>query len=421
MPRRRLTAGALDAADDEGNTALQHACLHGVCSVAEQLLAAGASPDLVNKDNKTGVDLSMENPLKRDAGKMEAVVQVAIESQLPAILDDMRNEGNGDEAQAQACLRIVSLAPCAEESQWRKVQQNVTQHSVVLQGYLKMHELGVTEALLNIMERHPSSELLAVSVCKLLNIVGRHLKVRGKFFASSGVSRLLSVMETHSASSSVQEAALVALRHFICCHGKTAAESGKSMQLLINAMQAHQGECNVQRAACFTISEIPRSFETHYFKPGDTLELKLDRTGQTGVLSLTVHDSVVAQIKGLPSDVALFPAVAITNKDCRCSFTFGTNMGGAFGAKPATANAFGAPHQQSGSCGHNFVNPRWSLSAKEKSMGISIDALTATGSGWVRTETAVPNGEVATWQLKLSAGTGVLRVFLAFLLLTTLD
>ena len=31
-------------------------------------------------------------------------------------------------------------------------------------------------------------------------------------------------------------------------------------------MQAHQGECNVQRAACFTISEIPRSFETHYFK-----------------------------------------------------------------------------------------------------------------------------------------------------------
>ena len=52
-------------------------------------------------------------------------------------------------------------------------------------------------------------------------------------------------------------------------------------------------------------------------------------------------------------------------------------------------------------------------------MEISIDALTATGSGWVRTETAVANGEVATWQLKLSAGTGVLRLVLAFVLLTT--
>ena len=38
-------AGALDAADDEGNTALQYACLHGLCGVAEQLLAAGAKPD----------------------------------------------------------------------------------------------------------------------------------------------------------------------------------------------------------------------------------------------------------------------------------------------------------------------------------------------------------------------------------------
>ena len=71
--------------------------------------------------------------------------------------------------------------------------------------------------------------------------------------------------------------------------------------------------------------------------------------------------------------------------------------------------------------GHNFVNLRWSSTAKAKLMEISNGALTATGSGWVRTETAVPNGEVATWQLKLSAGTGVLRVFLAFLLLTTLD
>ena len=62
-------AGALDVADDEGNTALQHACLHGLCGVAEQLLAAGARPDLVNKDNKTAVDLARENPLKIDAGE----------------------------------------------------------------------------------------------------------------------------------------------------------------------------------------------------------------------------------------------------------------------------------------------------------------------------------------------------------------
>ena len=69
--------------------------------------------------------------------------------------------------------------------------------------------------------------------------------------------------------------------------------------------------------------------------------------------------------------------------------------------------------------GHNFVNLRWSSTAKAKSMEISNGALTATGAGWVRTETAVANGEVATWQLKLSAGTGVLRLVLAFVLLTT--
>ena len=62
-------AGALDVADDEGNTALLHACLHGMCSVSEQLLAAGAKSELVNKDNKTAVDLAMQNP-----EKMEAVV-----------------------------------------------------------------------------------------------------------------------------------------------------------------------------------------------------------------------------------------------------------------------------------------------------------------------------------------------------------
>jgi len=62
-------AGALDVAGDEGNTVLQRACLHGLCSVSGQLLVAGARPDLVNKDNKTAVDLARENPLKIDAGE----------------------------------------------------------------------------------------------------------------------------------------------------------------------------------------------------------------------------------------------------------------------------------------------------------------------------------------------------------------
>jgi hypothetical protein len=44
--------------------------------VAEQLLVAGAKHDLVNKDNKTAVDLALQNPLKIDAEKMESVVQV---------------------------------------------------------------------------------------------------------------------------------------------------------------------------------------------------------------------------------------------------------------------------------------------------------------------------------------------------------
>ena len=63
---------------------MQHACLHGLCGVAEQLLAAGARPELVNKDNKTVLDLSMENPLKIDAGKMEAVVQLLAKRSLLA-------------------------------------------------------------------------------------------------------------------------------------------------------------------------------------------------------------------------------------------------------------------------------------------------------------------------------------------------
>ena len=60
-------ADALDVPDDEGNTALLHACLHGLHGVMEQLLVAGAKPELVNKDNKTAVDLAMQNAEKTEA------------------------------------------------------------------------------------------------------------------------------------------------------------------------------------------------------------------------------------------------------------------------------------------------------------------------------------------------------------------
>ena len=37
-------AGALDVQNDEGTTALMHACKHGLRGVVEQLLAAGEPP-----------------------------------------------------------------------------------------------------------------------------------------------------------------------------------------------------------------------------------------------------------------------------------------------------------------------------------------------------------------------------------------
>ena len=70
-------AGALDAADDEGNTALQHACLHGVCGVAEQLLAAGARPELVNKDNKTALLLACAHGHEETARMLVAPTKAA--------------------------------------------------------------------------------------------------------------------------------------------------------------------------------------------------------------------------------------------------------------------------------------------------------------------------------------------------------
>ena len=80
-------AGALDVADDEGNTALQHACLHGLCGVAEQLLAAGARPDLVNKDNKTALVLACAHGLEA------AAALLAEPSQAAGVLDAVGDDG----------------------------------------------------------------------------------------------------------------------------------------------------------------------------------------------------------------------------------------------------------------------------------------------------------------------------------------
>ena len=67
-------AGALDAADDEGNTALQHACLHGLCGVAEQLLAAGAKPELANTSGKTAFMLA------KDARTIESMLAAGVQA-----------------------------------------------------------------------------------------------------------------------------------------------------------------------------------------------------------------------------------------------------------------------------------------------------------------------------------------------------
>jgi len=58
----------------EGATALMHACVAGVCGVVELLVAAVANLDRINKENKTALDFSLQNPLAIDGDKMAAVV-----------------------------------------------------------------------------------------------------------------------------------------------------------------------------------------------------------------------------------------------------------------------------------------------------------------------------------------------------------
>jgi len=61
-----------------------HACVAGVCGVVELLVAAGANLDLINKESKTALDLSLQNPLGIDGDKMAAVVGVLAKHSLRA-------------------------------------------------------------------------------------------------------------------------------------------------------------------------------------------------------------------------------------------------------------------------------------------------------------------------------------------------
>jgi hypothetical protein len=175
-----------------------------------------------------------------------------IESQLPAILDDMRKEDNEHAKQADACLRILSLAPCVEEAEWSKTVRSL-QHTAAMNQYLKMHELGVTDLLLKAMEAGTLHAPLSIAVCKMLNVLGRHLTIKAKLLSSGWLPRVLAVMEAHPASS-VQEAALNALSQIIS--SAFAEKKDQTLELLLNAMQVHHGDCGVQRAACMTLSRI---------------------------------------------------------------------------------------------------------------------------------------------------------------------
>ena len=79
-------AGALGVADDEGNMVLLHACLHGVCTVAEQLLDAGTKPGLVNKDNKTALLLACAHGHEKAAALLVDPTKAA--DALDAVGDD---------------------------------------------------------------------------------------------------------------------------------------------------------------------------------------------------------------------------------------------------------------------------------------------------------------------------------------------
>jgi hypothetical protein len=179
--------------------------------------------------------------------------QHSIESQLPAILDDMRKHGNGHAEHADACLRILSLAPCVEEAEWSKTLRSF-QLSCELQ-YLRMDELGVTDLLLKVMEAGTLHAPLAIAVCKVLNVLGRHLTIRAKLLSSGWLPRVLAVMGAHPASS-VQEAALNALSQIIS--SAFAEKKNQTLELLLNAMRVHHGDRGVQRAACIALSRISK-------------------------------------------------------------------------------------------------------------------------------------------------------------------
>jgi hypothetical protein len=119
--------------------------------------------------------------------------------------------------------------------------------------YLKMHELGVTDLLLKVMEAGILHAPLAIAVCKVLNVLGRHLTIKAKLLSSGWLPHVLAVMEAHPASS-VQEAALNALSQIIS--SAFAEKKDQTLELLLNAMRVHHGDSGVQRAACIAISRI---------------------------------------------------------------------------------------------------------------------------------------------------------------------
>jgi ankyrin repeat protein len=114
-------AGALDEPNDEGATALMHACVAGLCGVVELLVAAGANLDLINKLNKTALDLTLQNPLRIDGDKMAAVVGVLCKHSLRAaaqvgdaelVAEHIAREG-ADLAARDGCGRTALVVACA--------------------------------------------------------------------------------------------------------------------------------------------------------------------------------------------------------------------------------------------------------------------------------------------------------------------
>ena len=227
---------------------------------------------------------------------------------------------------------------------------------------------------------------------------------------------------TYRQSYQCQSAIAAALRECVPCAGGEASGVAETWTCdsccIVNPAEcASCRVCDEQMPTwkcvrCVQVNSCTRAVCRHCHTPLGSAATHIAHGGSTG------QTRAVAAPVAAGNDGAGSPAQAQALLGGRSVVFFdespGTMQRGESKQEPASDAEPSAPW-------HNFVNLRWSSSAKAKPMEISGHALTATGSGWVRTETAVPNGEVATWQLKLSAGTGVLRVFLAFLLLTTLD